>query len=77
MRADAQRNYDKIVETAQLIYVRDMVKATGLPASYFGITTVNPPAEGAIVGEEKRLVRAAETENKETFATLGWAMAMA
>ena len=67
----------KNFETAQLIYVRDMVKATGLPASYFGITTVNPPAEGSIVGEEKRLVRAAETENKETFATLGWAMAMA
>ena len=54
-----------------------MVQATGFPASYFGVTTVNPPAEGAIVGEEKRLVRRVESENVEVGVTLGWAAAMA
>lgn len=67
----------KNFETAQSIYVKEMVKATGLPASYFGVTTVNPPAEGAIVGEEKRLVRTTEAENVDAGTTLGWAFGMA
>lgn len=67
----------KNFEAAQLIYAREMSAATGFPASYFGITTVNPPAEGAIVGEEKRLVRTVERENTEVGTTLGWALGMA
>ena len=67
----------KNFETAQATYVREMVQATGYPASYFGVTTVNPPAEGSIVGEEKRLVRRVESENVEVGVTLGWAAAMA
>lgn len=67
----------KNFETAQLIYAREMSAATGFPASYFGITTTNPPAEGSIVGEEKRLVRTVERENTEVGTTLGWAMGLA
>ena len=67
----------KNFETAQLMYAREMMQATGFPASYFGVTTSNPPAEGAIVGEEKRLVRRTQLENTEVGMTLGWAGAMA
>ena len=64
----------KNFEAAQLVYVKELVKATSLPASYFGVTTANPPAEGSIVGEEKRLVRMTESENTDVGTTLGWAM---
>lgn len=67
----------KNFETAQVMYAREMSAATGFPASYFGITTANPPAEGAIVGEEKRLVRRCQLENTEVGMTLGWVGAMA
>lgn len=67
----------KNFETAQLIYAREMSAATGFPISYFGLATVNPPSEGSIVGEEKRLVRTCESENTEVGVTLGWAAAMA
>ena len=64
-------------KAAQAVYTQEMVKATGLPASTFGVTTANPPAEGSIVGEEKRLVRMTENENVDVGTTLGWVMGMA
>ena len=67
----------KNFETAQLMYAREMSAATGFPSSYFGISTANPPAEGAIVGEEKRLVRTCESENTEAGMAVGWAAALA
>lgn len=67
----------KNFETAQSMYAREMSQATGFPADYFGMTSVNPPAEGAIRGAESRLIRRAESENVEVGMTLGWAMATA
>ena len=67
----------KNFETAQAVYIREMVQTTGFPASYFGVTTANPPAEGSIVGEEKRLTKRCRVENAEVGITLGWAAAMA
>lgn len=67
----------KNFETAQMMYAREMMQATGFPASYFGVSTANPSSEGAIVAEEKRLVRTCESENTEVGMTLGWAGALA
>ena len=67
----------KNFETAQAMYAREMSQATGFPADYFGMTSVNPPAEGAIRGAEARLIRRTEAENVEVGMTLGWAMATA
>lgn len=67
----------KNFETAQAMYAREMAQATGYPADYFGMTSVNPPAEGAIRGAEARLIRRVESENVEVGMTLGWAMATA
>lgn len=67
----------KNFETAQLMYAREMGQSTGFPISYFGVTTANPAAEGAIRGEEARLIRRTEAENTEVGVTLGWAMATA
>ena len=67
----------KNFETAQTMYAREMAQATGYPADYFGVTSVNPPAEGAIRGAESRLIRRVESENVEVGMTLGWAMATA
>ena len=67
----------KNFETAQAMYAREMSQATGFPADYFGMTSVNPPAEGAIRGAESRLIRRTEAENVEVGMTLGWAMATA
>ena len=67
----------KNFETAQAMYAREMSQATGFPADYFGMTSVNPPAEGAIRGAESRLIRRTESENVEVGMTLGWAMATA
>ncbi|MGC8016098.1 hypothetical protein ACP3V9_25285, partial [Salmonella enterica] len=50
----------KNFRAAQEAYAIEMSAATGFPISYFGLSTANPPAEGAIVGEEKRLVRTCE-----------------
>ena len=67
----------KNFETAQAMYAREMSQATGFPADYFGMTSVNPPAEGTIRGAEARLIRRTEAENVEVGMTLGWAMATA
>ena len=64
-------------EKAQAVYIREMVQSTGFPASYFGVTTANPPAEGSIVGEEKRLTKRTRVESADVGITLGWAAAMA
>ncbi|MGO5060120.1 phage portal protein [Collinsella sp. LCP19S3_C6] len=67
----------KNFRAAQEAYAIEMSAATGFPISYFGLSTANPPAEGAIVGEEKRLVRTCEAENSEVGMTVGWAAALA
>jgi hypothetical protein len=50
---------------------------TGFPARYFGITSSNPPTEGAIRADEAVLVRGVEAQNEEVGTTLGWAGALA
>lgn len=67
----------KNFETARTVYALEMAQATGYPASYFGMTTANPAAEGSIRAEEARLIRRTESENAEVGVTLGWAMAVA
>ena len=67
----------KNFETAREVYAKEMHMATGFPASYFGLTSVNPAAEGAIRAEESRLIRRTESENREVGTTLGWASALA
>lgn len=64
-------------ETAREMYAKEMGAATGFPASYFGLTSVNPSSEGAIRAEEARLIRTTEAENREVGTTLGWVGAMA
>lgn len=50
---------------------------TGLPPDYFGMTSSTPPAEGAIRGQEARLIRRVENFNSQVADPLGWAMALA
>lgn len=67
----------KNFETAMSIYRTEASTATGFPARYFGITTTNPPAEGAIRADEIQLVRSVEDQNDEIGMTIGWAGALA
>jgi hypothetical protein len=67
----------KNFETALNVYRTEAANATHFPASFFGITSANPPTEGSIRAEEARLVRAVEAQNEEVGMTLGWAGALA
>lgn len=67
----------KNFDTAREMYAKEMAATTGFPASYFGLTTANPAAEGAIRAEESRLIRTTEAENRAVGTTLGWAAASA
>jgi len=62
----------KNFETALNIYRTEAANAVGFPASFFGITSANPPTEGSIRAEEARLVRSVETQNDEVGMTIGW-----
>lgn len=67
----------KNFETALNIYRTEAANAVGFPASFFGITSANPPTEGSIRAEEARLVRSVEAQNDEVGMTVGWVGALA
>lgn len=58
-------------------YRTEASMATGFPGRYFGLTTTNPPAEGAIRADEGQLVESVEGQNEEVGMTLGWVGALA
>lgn len=67
----------KNFETALTIYGKQASTITGFPARYWGLTTTNPPAEGALVADEANLVRSVEAQNEQVGMTLGWVGALA
>jgi hypothetical protein len=67
----------KNFETALNIYGRQAAISYGFPARYFGITTSNPPAEGAIRADENDLVNYVEDKNEAEGMVLGWMGALA
>lgn len=67
----------KNFETALETYGKQAAIVTGFPARYFGLLSVNPPAEGAIRADEAQLVRGVEAQNEQIGMTLGWAGALA
>ncbi len=67
----------KNFETAITLYGRQASIVTGFPARYFGMTTTNPPAEGAIHADESTLTRSVEAQNESVGTTLGWVGALA
>ena len=67
----------KNFETALTIYGKQASVITGFPARYWGLTTANPPAEGAIHADEAGLVRNVEAQNEQVGMTLGWMGALA
>jgi hypothetical protein len=67
----------KNFETAVNLYGKQAATITGFPSRYFGQTTTNPPAEGAIRADEAQLVESVERQNAAVGTTLGWAAALA
>lgn len=67
----------KNFETAVRIYGTQAAVSYGFPARYFGITTSNPPAEGAIRADEIELINLVEDKNEAEGMVLGWAGALA
>lgn len=67
----------KNFETAITIYAKQASTVTGFPSRYFGITTANPPAEGAIHADEATLTRSVEEQNEQVGTSLGWVGALA
>lgn len=67
----------KNFETAIRLYGTQASTVTGFPARYFGITTVNPPAEGTVRADEAQLVRSVEQQNIEISTPIGWVGALA
>lgn len=67
----------KNFETALRVYGTQASVVTGFPARYFGITSSNPPTEGAIRADESGLVRSVEAQNEQVGMTLGWVGALA
>jgi hypothetical protein len=67
----------KNFETSLNVYGKQASIVTGFPARYFGITSTNPPTEGAIRADEAQLVRGVEAQNEQVGTTLGWAGALA
>lgn len=67
----------KNFETALNIYGKQAALSYGFPSRYFGITTSNPPAEGAIRADENDLVNYVEDKNEAEGMELGWMGALA
>lgn len=67
----------KNFETALNIYGKQAAVSYGFPSRYFGITTSNPPAEGAIRADENDLVNYVEDKNEAEGMELGWMGALA
>ncbi|GAA3699084.1 hypothetical protein GCM10022377_10110 [Zhihengliuella alba] len=57
-------------------YAQQVAGITGLPARYFGQTSVNPAAEGAIRADESRLILNAERKQAMFGDSWGWVMAL-
>ena len=62
----------KNFDTALNIYGKQTALSHGFPGRYFGITTTNPPAEGAIRADEVELVNMVEDKNEAEGMVLGW-----
>jgi hypothetical protein len=69
--SDLKNFHDTVTHYAQLAS-----SVTGLPPTYFGITTVNPAAEGAIRAYESRLVLNVENHQAEWGDGWGWVMGL-
>lgn len=67
----------KNFETALNIYGKQAALSYGFPGRYFGLTTTNPPAEGAIRADEVELVNLVEDKNEAEGMVLGWMGALA
>lgn len=67
----------KNFETALNIYGKQAALSYGFPGRYFGITTANPAAEGAIRADEVELVNLVEDKNEAEGMVLGWMGALA
>ena len=67
----------KNFETAVKVAAEQAASVTKMPPDYFGISTTNPPGEGAIRGAEARLIRSVEAQNVQLGTSLGWVMALA
>lgn len=67
----------KNFETAMKVYGTQAAVSYGFPARYFGITTSNPPAEGAIRADEIELINGVEDKNEAEGMVLGWMGALA
>lgn len=67
----------KNFETSLNIYGKQAAVSYGFPARYFGISTSNPPAEGAIRADENDLVNYVEDKNEAEGMELGWMGALA
>lgn len=67
----------KNFETALTTYRTEASTLTGFPGRYFGLTTTNPPAEGAIRADEANLIRSVEAQNEQVGMSLGWVGALA
>jgi hypothetical protein len=67
----------KNFETSLNIYGKQAAVSYGFPSRYFGITTSNPPAEGAIRADENDLVNYVEDKNEAEGMVLGWMGALA
>jgi hypothetical protein len=67
----------KNFETALKTYGLQASTVTGFPARYWGITSTNPPTEGAIRADEAQLTRSIEADNEQVGMTLGWVGALA
>lgn len=67
----------KNFETALTVYGKQASTITGFPSRYWGLTTANPPAEGAMHADESGLVRNVEAQNEQVGMTLGWVGALA
>ena len=62
----------KNFDTAMNVYGKQAAVSYGFPARYFGISTSNPPAEGAIRADENDLVNYVEDKNEAEGMELGW-----
>lgn len=57
-------------------YMQLISGITGLPVRYFGQNSANPPAEGALIADESRLIQNVEAKNAEDGDSWGWVMGL-
>lgn len=66
-------NFTKVITMLS----EQMSAITGLPPDYFGISTANPPAEGAIRAAENRLITRCEKQQMMFGDCWGWVLGIA